>query len=377
MTARLVWAMAAISAVLGHGALAGSDLATMTGGAAANAVNTQPSGGTAAEKAVPDWRSFADRFVTPEGRVVDDDNGGISHSEGQGYAMLLAEAAGDRAAFDRIWRWTRANLFIRPDGLAAWRWQPDATGTGGAVSDPNGAADGDILIAWALLRASERWNLPAHRGEAERLVRAIRANLVVEHAGLHVVLAGQEGFRRPEGLVVNPSYWVYPALLDFDRLHPGDDWDKVVRSGLVLLGRARFSPAELPGDWVLLASDGSVGLPSDMPHEYGYNAVRIPLYLAWAGYDDAYLLAPYLALAETRLGQAFIPATVGLPNGVPADYPADQGMVAIYRLAEHAAGYTSSGSASTAVASDAASSATGYYPTVLRLLAGLALKEGT
>jgi endo-1,4-beta-D-glucanase Y len=37
------------------------------------------------------WRQYKDRFVTSEGRVVDNANGGISHSEGQGYAMLIAE----------------------------------------------------------------------------------------------------------------------------------------------------------------------------------------------------------------------------------------------------------------------------------------------
>ena len=50
------------------------------------------------------WPAFKARYMAPEGRIVDTGNGGISHSEGQGYGMLLAEAAGDRAAFDRLWR---------------------------------------------------------------------------------------------------------------------------------------------------------------------------------------------------------------------------------------------------------------------------------
>ena len=35
-----------------------------------------------------EWLAFRNRFIAPEGRVVDTGNGGVSHSEGQGYAML-------------------------------------------------------------------------------------------------------------------------------------------------------------------------------------------------------------------------------------------------------------------------------------------------
>jgi endo-1,4-beta-D-glucanase Y len=37
-----------------------------------------------------DWAAYRDRFVMADGRVVDDANGGISHSESQGYGLLLA-----------------------------------------------------------------------------------------------------------------------------------------------------------------------------------------------------------------------------------------------------------------------------------------------
>ena len=45
------------------------------------------------------WKAFRMSFVS-NGRVIDKDNGGISHSEGQGYGMILAEASGDRAIFE-------------------------------------------------------------------------------------------------------------------------------------------------------------------------------------------------------------------------------------------------------------------------------------
>jgi len=39
--------------------------------------------------------------------------------------MLLAAAAADRSSFDAIWSWTKENLMVRPDRLAAWKWDPD------------------------------------------------------------------------------------------------------------------------------------------------------------------------------------------------------------------------------------------------------------
>jgi endoglucanase len=93
------------------------------------------------------WRDYKSRFISEQGRVIDTANGGISHSEGQGYGMLLAVAADDRAGFDALWGWTRANLMVRDDELIAWRWEPDKRP---AVADMNDAADGDLLVAWAL-----------------------------------------------------------------------------------------------------------------------------------------------------------------------------------------------------------------------------------
>ena len=47
------------------------------------------------------WQPWRDRFMTADGRIVDDANSNISHSEGQGYGLLLAALAQDRAALDR------------------------------------------------------------------------------------------------------------------------------------------------------------------------------------------------------------------------------------------------------------------------------------
>ena len=90
-----------------------------------------------------EWDAFKARFMTAEGRIVDTGNGDRSHSEGQGFAMVLATAFDDPGAFLALWRWTRTTLQVRDDALLAWTWDPAA----GAISDRNNATDGDLFVA--------------------------------------------------------------------------------------------------------------------------------------------------------------------------------------------------------------------------------------
>ena len=67
------------------------------------------------------WRDWKAAYLRGDGRVVDEENEGISHSEGQAYGLLLAQAWGDRAAFEQIEDWTRMNLAKRNDTLPITR----------------------------------------------------------------------------------------------------------------------------------------------------------------------------------------------------------------------------------------------------------------
>lgn len=238
------------------------------------------------------WELYRSRFVTEEGRVVDDDNGSISHSEGQGYGMLLAVAAGDRTSFEKLWNWTRQELFIRNDGLAAWRWDPGAEPR---VTDRNDASDGDLLIAWALLRAAETWNVPKWRVSAGQIADAIAALAVETVAGRDVLMPAASGFGagdQPDGPVVNLSYWVFPAIEDLSAVSPSLAGADLAKSGLELARSAAFGEQGLPSDWISLAGPSPVPARS-FPAMFGWNAVRIPLYLAWSGSGGRDLLTSY------------------------------------------------------------------------------------
>jgi len=176
---------------------------------------------------VDSWRQYKDRFVTSAGRVVDNANGGISHSEGQGYAMLIAERLDDRPTFDAIWEWTQSNLLVRGDGLAAWRWTPQVP----HVADHNNATDGDLLIAWALAEASDRWHVSEYRRFARQIVEALAANVVdgstmtVPSAPINVPTATtvrQAPKRCRADLGRWEPAWLRPVLIVSTPLSPGD-----------------------------------------------------------------------------------------------------------------------------------------------------------
>jgi endo-1,4-beta-D-glucanase Y len=311
--------------------------------------------GFAGTVAPEDWAAYRDRFVLPDGRVVDDANGGISHSEGQGYGLLLAYSAGDRGTFERIFDFTRNQLLIRDDGLAAWKWDPRANPH---IVDVNNASDGDILIAYALGLAGKDWGEPRYTEAATRLATAIGTNLLIEANSRVVLKPGVVGFTppdRPDGtIVVNPSYWVFEAFPMLKELAPEFAWDELAASGAEIVAAARFGSAELPADWVSISSKG-LEPAEGFPAVFGYNAIRIPLYLIRAGLGGAFL-DPFAA--RDQRGE---PALVELTTGASGDRLTDPGYRMIDALVACSRG--------TPVPEELLSFApTAYYPSTLHLL---------
>jgi len=278
---------------------------------------------------VSDWLPFKARFIEPNGKLVDSFSR-LSHSEGQGYALLLALAAGDHLTFDRVWDWTRTNLKREDDALLAWKWKSDQSG-GGTVADSNDATDADLLVAWALHRAAKQWQEPAYDKAATAIATAILEKLVRDVGGYAILLPGRSGFEKVDGITINLSYWVFPAFRSLNEIVPSPRWFQLEQSGLSLLKQARFGVAKLPADWMVLRAPQSGGITLSFIKEqplYGFDAVRIPLYLLWDGKADTDTLAPFLAFWRATPTDK-IPATVNLFSGEPAPYAASPGVRAI------------------------------------------------
>jgi endo-1,4-beta-D-glucanase Y len=291
-----------------------------------------------------DNKQFEQRFsaykalFVIDGRIVDTGNNEVSHSEGQGYGMLFAAHANDRAAFDSIWQWTQTVL-QRPDGLFSWRYTPCSTKDTACVDDPNNASDGDVLIAWALLRAAKRWNTPSYEDEARRIIQAIEEKLVVTRDGYTLLLPGESGFYDGDGVSLssneggvqfNLSYWMFPALSAFsDYSENPSIWQELFISGISLVQKARFSSHQLPSDWTRLYK-GSFSIDNVIASEFGFNAVRIPLHLAWS---DTFLASAerndVLSPFAKWWSQDYVPATLSLDDEKPAEYAMTLGMRAV------------------------------------------------
>lgn len=275
------------------------------------------------------WGAFRTRFLLPEGRVVDTGNGGISHSEGQGWALFCAERCGDRASFDRLLDWTQQALRRPDDRLHAWRHVPGAAQT---RSDRNNASDGDLFIAAALLLAARRWEQPAYATAGAAMARDVLRLLLRQVAGRTVLLPGAAGFEDAEGVVLNPSYYAFPAIRLLARAVPDPAWLRLVADGLGLLRAARFGRWGLPPDWLALhQADGRLGLAPGWAPRFSYDAVRVPLYMAWAGLEDEPALRAALAFWNDP-AHPHLPAWVDLTSNQVSPYAAKGGVAAIRYL---------------------------------------------
>lgn len=312
------------------------------------------------------WLVYRETFLEATGRVVDSRAGNISHSEGQGYGMLMAVCAGEQRDFKRIWDWTNTNLYTRDDRLAAWKWDPSQSPP---VVDPNNATDGDLLIAWALSRAAAKWSVKEYREQARLIVRAIVERVVIDSQYGKILLPGAVGFsasEKPRGPVVNLSYWVFPALADLEKAYPEFPGQALIRSGLELVRSARFGTTGLSPNWISLTQDGPMAA-EDYPLMFGYDAIRVPLYVAWMSRDNPDIVEAFnTAWTDTDNPGVFV---VDLETATRLSPMRDAGYAAVAALTSCSLFNTRDAGAITTF------EPTDYYPSTLHFLSLVALTE--
>lgn len=270
------------------------------------------------------YDAFRRRFITADGRVIDTYNGGVSHSEGQGWGMLMAVAFDDPVTFDSLYDWTRQNLRRPTDHLHAWRFEPNKPVP---VADMNNATDGDLYIAGALARAARAWGRPELAADARAIGQDILALLVRRVGERVVLLPAAYGFER-DGVVVNLSYYAFPMMREVAYVGPSPLWEALENDGVQLIESGRFGPWNLPPDWLRVDSrTGALSPAPGWPARFSYDAIRIPLNLAWGqlsspGLDNAFL-------RYWNCPHPFPPAWVDLFNGGIAPYPAESGTRAV------------------------------------------------
>lgn len=345
-------------------------MALLAGGAAAGTGAAWPAATETADPLRPLWEAWKASHLAPEGRVIDGFQDNASHSEGQGYGLVLAESFGDHDSFERMLSWSMSNLARDEDDLLSWLWTP---ADGGGVKDANNATDGDIFHAWALVRAAQRFDRPDYLDQA-RLIAADIARLCTRDwpgcPDATVLMPGQHGFDRPEGLIVNPAYTCPRALSQVGRACRVPELEAVAADGVALL--AQLTRDALPPDWIMMATDGPVPAP-DKSANYGYEALRLPLYLVWSGLSGHPVVQRAAAAYAPFLGPhtPATPTVIAPSSGEIIETSPDAGYRAIAVLA--ACGEGPLGPAQM----PAFSAQQPYYPSTLHLLALVAQKEAS
>ncbi|EGI78082.1 endo-1,4-D-glucanase [Hylemonella gracilis ATCC 19624] len=257
--------------------------------AASRLPGTSTSTSTSTSTAWPDWVRFREGFISADGRVIDASTPlHQTTSEGQSYALFFALVANDRAAFDRLLRWTQDNLAAGDLSarLPAWLWgrRQDAAGqVSWGVIDANAASDADLWIVYALGEAARLWNAPPYAALAQALAARVLREEVVDISPLGpTLLPGPWGFApgsgtEPGSYRLNPSYVPPQLLRRLARLYPDTLWPRVAASSLTVLRSS--APRGYAPDWVL----HQAGAFTADPRTQGvgsYDAIRVYL---WAG----------------------------------------------------------------------------------------------
>ncbi|MFC7704597.1 glycosyl hydrolase family 8 [Plastorhodobacter daqingensis] len=280
------------------------------------------------------WAAWKALCLMSDGRVVDGFQGGASHSEGQGYGLVLAALFGDAATCRAVIGWTEHHLAVREDALLAWRWRPEASPQ---ITDRNNASDGDLFYAWGLVLAAELTDEPAFRQRAVAIAQDLARTCLAEHpdgSGRLLFLPAATGFARDEGLVVNPSYYMPLAMTQLGAATGVARLGQAARDG-VLLVDALGAGGPVP-DWVLIDAAGPRPAPRDFSPVSGYEAMRVPLFALWSGQDQSPAVRAFIAATADRDDRG-IPTVIDLETGAVLERSPHSGYAAVAQLARCAA----------------------------------------
>jgi len=283
------------------------------------------------------WDAYVARFIQADGRVIDILGGQVTTSEGQAYAMLRAVWIGDRATFDRVHAWARANLNqgVRDDQLWAWKWGRAGNG-GGRVLDAAFASDADQDAALALIMAARTWNDAAYLTQARATLADLweRGTLVAQ--GRRYLLGG-DSLCQGSSCRLNPSYYAPYAYRLFAKHDPGHDWSSLVDSSYFLLeANSQMTATRLPTDWLILdVRRGELRPGEDRDNFYSYDAFRVHWRVAMdeALYQEprarAYLDRSLAWVVDRWKREQKLPAIVTAEGDAGANYEALEMLAAL------------------------------------------------
>jgi endo-1,4-beta-D-glucanase Y len=231
------------------------------------------------------------------------DDNCVAVSEGMGFGMVAtvlrageAEKGGDpeaRTIFDGLLRTRLAYPSVNDSGLMAWQILVDSSGNEILNHGDDGATDGDLDIAYALLLAHQQWGSTTtydYRGLALQYIAALKKYDWNPYTKLPLLgdwdSASVPGIATPEkaAFASRPSDWMVSHVRLFARETNDPFWDSAAVAMVATLNRFALEHAKKTG----LVSDFVVGnnaaepAPQHYLDEFKYtneflnNACRVP-----------------------------------------------------------------------------------------------------
>lgn len=277
---------------------------------------TLPSGAsdTDVTNAYNTWKSR--RVVTASCGSSVNYGGGSTVSEGMGYGMLMAAyLESNDTLLAQFYQFYSSNL--NTNGVMNWK-VGDTSCNNSNVQGTNGATDGDLDVALALVKAAKRWPASSNNwgSKATAFLNIIYSK---EIDSCHGIKDGDTwgGCTNGSPKNYNPSYFRTGYLRSFDCFEGGSRWAAVATQSYTVLSYT-VGNYKLPPDWV--QANGSFGA-GDAGGGYGYDSCRTPWAVGmdylWWGNSSAQTLDNQVTASFWSAGGSVAP---GASTSIGDDY---------------------------------------------------------
>ena len=218
-------------------------------------------------------------IIQSNGRVVDWQNKGVTHTEGIGYSLFFSVYFSDKKTFYKIYRWFRKNLPLNDKGLIPWLWGKLPNGKWG-ILDSNDATDGNLWIAYSLLLGYEKWHDLELKEFALSLIRNIKKFDIYIKNKCIFLLPAAKYFVNKNSVIVNPSYYtpfIFRKIYEYDK---DPIWLKLAKQSYKLWYFIFLTPYHLYPEWIKV--DKTYCKVTDISGIMAFNAIRIPIWILYS-----------------------------------------------------------------------------------------------
>ncbi|MCX7738240.1 MAG: glycosyl hydrolase family 8 [Hydrogenothermaceae bacterium] len=181
------------------------------------------------------WELYKAKYLKEKSYIVDPYNNNRVTSEAQGYGLIIALINNDKSVFDSLYNWSKKNL-QREDNLFSWHWN-------NVVVDKNNASDGDLLIAYALLRAYWKWGDKYYLKEFESVNSSLKrliVKIVKSKDTFALFLPAVYGFSNERyEITLYPSYYINFIIKEMSKVDR--DWEDVYKSMITIYSKKGLS----------------------------------------------------------------------------------------------------------------------------------------